>query len=192
MHHPIMRAWLLVALVLTVAVPGQGGAQERLSGSERRVLRLNVGLPGNRILGVDADFGVAERTSFVASARLWRFGNYGCALPGPVLQEDGSFLPQPDFPPCIPDGWSISGGLRAAASVFFAEADLGLYRYDHGQVFMAPYGGVRAGLSPTLWDALELQVALHLIVISSYNGSGFDPDSWFLGAFDMGLGVPLG
>lgn len=192
MRNASVLGWTLLGLSILGSCPEQAVAQGNLTGPERRVVRLSVGVPGDHVIGLDADFGRTARTSIVVSARVWDFGRWACAPTGPVIGLDGSVTPQPERPPCIPDGWSVSAGLRASAGMLFAEADLGLYRYHRDQTFMAPYGGLRAGLAPVIWSRLEVQLALHLILVSSYNDSGFDPDSWFLGAWDVGLGVPIG
>jgi hypothetical protein len=185
--------------------PDFGSAQERLSGADRRVLRLNAGFPvepnGQQLhFGLEGDFGLTGQTSIVAAARRWGYGNFGCLFPGPIQDESGETVETTDAGyACTPDGWSISGGLRGALTIgrgraavyaVMGEVDIGLYRYDLEQPFVMPYGGVRAGLAATFLSAFELQLTRHLIMVSSYDHSGFDPNTWQLGSWDVGLGIP--
>lgn len=189
-YHTI--GWILLALALAATCPSHSSAQYRLKGEHRRVLRLNADLLVGRTFGIDADFGFTDFSSVVVSASLWQFPNWGCARPGPVQREDGTSVPQAPYPPCTPEGWSVSGGLRGEVSPVFGEIDLGLYRYDEDQGLMAPFVGGRIGLAPEIGGVIELQFALHLAVVSSYNSEGFNPAEFLIGAWDMGLGIPLG
>jgi hypothetical protein len=196
-HKLLTVTVLAIALTCTAAslsaqVGGPSRA-ERLRTDDRRVIRANVAVIADRSYGVEGDFGVTGRTSIVAAVRRWQPG-YSCADSGPVLNPDGS-LPPPSPRPCTPEGWSASGGLRGRLGIAFAEVDLGVYRYDNRsyseQRFVAPYGGVRAGVAPRVWSAGELQIGIHLISISSYNRYRFELNSWQLGGLDVGFGIQL-
>lgn len=190
-----MTRFALTVFLVTVLSTGNVAAQDPQPAHLTRFLRVMGGIPGDLVLGVEADVARWQDVSVVATLQRWSFGDlYTCQ----IFNTDGLGARRTisGEPACPPDGWGVAAGLRANPYSRhrvspFIQGELGVYRYD-GEGVLTSLASGRIGLILVLVPPVSIEAGLKIQRMSGYEWRGATYAPWWVGAWQLGVGIPFG